>query len=107
MKISILHCKNASNVCTGASCFKAYNNCLKSFEQYKDNKPELAAFFDCGGCDINRKTNAGMIEKMERLKSEGIEKVHIGVCINEKCRYLDDILQMLNDFDIPYEFGTH
>ena len=49
MKIAIMHCRDSSSVCTGAACFKAYNNCLKSFQQYEGNKPELAAFFDCGG----------------------------------------------------------
>lgn len=107
MKIAILHCRKSSNVCTGAACFKAYNNCLKHFEQYKENKPELAAFFDCGGCGINRNTDEGIIEKMDRLKSESIEKIHIGICINEKCPQYNDIMQMLDKYEIPYEFGTH
>ena len=67
----------------------------------------MAAFFDCGGCGINRNTDEGMIEKMDRLKSEGIEKIHIGVCINEKCLQYNDIIQMLDKYKIPYEFGTH
>lgn len=107
MKIAILHCRKSSNVCTGAACFKAYNNFLKHFEQYKEAKPELAAFFDCGGCGICRSKDDGMIEKMERLKSEGVEKIHIGICINEKCPSYDDIMEMMNKYEIPYEFGTH
>lgn len=107
MKIAILHCRKSSNVCTGAACFRAYNNSLKSFEQYKDEKPELAAFFDCGGCGIDRNTDAGMIEKMDRLKSEGVEKIHVGICINEKCNQYNDIIEMLDRYKIDYEFGTH
>ncbi|MCT4565247.1 MAG: CGGC domain-containing protein [Maledivibacter sp.] len=107
MKIAILHCRKSSNVCTGAACFKAYNDCSKNFEQYKYNKPQLAAFFDCGGCSINQNTDDGMIEKMNRLKFEGIEKIHIGICINEKCPRYNDIIQMLDEYEIPYEFGTH
>ncbi len=107
MKIAIMHCRQASDVCTGASCFKAFNNCLKHFEQYKENKPELAAFFDCGGCEIDRKTDPGMIEKMDRLKSEGVDKIHIGVCIREKCPSFNNIIEMLDRYEIPYEFGTH
>ncbi len=29
-----------------------------------------------------------MREKMERLKSEGVEKVHVGICVGQKCRIL-------------------
>ena len=107
MKIAILHCKNSSKVCTGAACFKAYNNCLKSFEQYKGNKPELAAFFDCGGCEIDREVDAGMIEKMERLRSEGVDKIHVGICINQKCPHYNSIMNMLDKYKIEYELGTH
>jgi predicted metal-binding protein len=49
MKIAILHCRKSMDVCTGAACFKAYNHDLASFAQYAGNRPELAAFFDCGG----------------------------------------------------------
>lgn len=107
MKIAILYCKKSSKVCTGASCFKAYNNSLKSFEQYKLNKPELSAFFDCGGCNIDRKIDSGMIEKMERLKSENVDKIHLGICINNKCPNYENIIEMLENYQIQYEKGTH
>lgn len=107
MKIAILHCRKSSNVCTGASCFKAYNNCSHSFEGYKDNKPELAAFFDCGGCDIDLNNHKGMKEKMERLKSEEVTKIHIGKCVNSKCPHYSEIINMIESFGIEYELGTH
>lgn len=107
MKIAILHCRKSSNVCTGAACFKAYNNSLKSFEKYKGKKTELVAFLDCGGCGIDRATEPGIIEKMDRLKSEGVEKIHIGICINEKCPQYNEIIEMLDRYSIDYEFGTH
>ena len=80
MKIAILYCRKSTRVCTGAACLKAYNHDLSSFAKYKGNRPELAAFLDCGGCGIDRAHDAGMQEKMERLVSEGVEKVHIGIC---------------------------
>ncbi len=106
MKIAIMHCRRSSNVCTGAACFRAYNACEKSFQQYAGNKPTLAAFFeynaceksfqqyagnkptlaaffDCGGCGIDRSSDPGMQEKMEALKRIGVEKIHLGICMKE------------------------
>ena len=107
MKIAILHCRRSANVCTGAACFRAYNACEKSFQQYAGHKPILAAFFDCGGCGIERSADEGMIEKMEALKRIGVEKIHLGICIRESCKDLPDILETLKQYEIPYEFGTH
>ena len=107
MKIAIMHCRDSSTVCTGAGCLRAYNQGLKHFAQYGENKPELCAFLDCGGCGIDRATDPGMLEKMEALQKIGVEKVHLGVCINEKCPSLANILQMLDRFGSAYEFGTH
>ena len=108
MKIAILHCKQAQDVCTGSACFNAYNNHLKSFAQYSNMSTILSAFMDCGGCGIDFKTHAGIIEKMDRLKSEGIEKIHLGVCINkEKCPRYENIIEMLDKWGIAYEYGTH
>lgn len=107
MKIAILHCRRSSNVCTGAACFRAFNACEKGFQQYAGQSPTLAAFFDCGGCGIDRNTDAGMIEKMEALKRIGVEKIHLGICIRDNCPDLPNILAMLKQYEIPYEFGTH
>ncbi len=51
MKLAILHCKKATEVCTGASCFKAYNNKLKSFElNNKTNKTAQFKELSCFVC---------------------------------------------------------
>ena len=107
MKIAILHCRRSSDVCTGAGCFRAYNNCEKSFAQYAGDQPLLAAFLDCGGYGIDRAEDPGMIEKMEALQHIGVEKIHLGICINEKCPSLSNIIEMLDRYGIAYEFGTH
>ena len=107
MKIAIMHCRHSSSVCTGAGCFRAYNNCQKNFAQYAGDPPQLAAFFDCGGCGIDRTQDPGMIEKMDALKRIGVEKIHLGICINDKCPSLADITRMLDRYGIDYEFGTH
>ena len=107
MKIAIIHCRKSSEVCTGAGCINAFNKKSSSFEQYKGIETELCAFMDCGGCNIDRKTHKGMIEKMDRLKSMNVDKIHIGVCINEKCPHFINIIEMLDRYKIVYEFGTH
>lgn len=107
MKIAIMHCRRSSNVCTGAACFRAYNACEKSFQQYAGNKPTLAAFFDCGGCGIDRSFDPGMQEKMEALKRIGVEKIHLGICMKETCPDFSDIAAMLKRYEIPFELGTH
>jgi predicted metal-binding protein len=48
-----------------------------------------------------------MIEKMERLKSEGVDKIHVGICINQKCPHYNSIMNMLDKYKIEYELGTH
>lgn len=106
-KIAILHCRKASDVCTGASCFKAYHLGVRAFSVYGDDKPELAAFFDCGGCGIDRETDPGMTEKMERLVSEGVERVHAGVCIGAKCPHREEIFAMVRRYHLDLVLGTH
>ena len=107
MKIAILHCRKANEVCTGAACLNAFNHSTKHFIQYQDNPAELMAFCDCGGCGINRSAHKGMIEKMERLQQIGVEKIHIGVCLTEKCPDYANIFAMLEAYKIPFEVGTH
>lgn len=107
MKIAIMHCRKASDVCTGAGCLRAYNQGTKHFAQYGELKPELCAFLDCGGCGIDRVSDPGMIEKMEALQKIGVEKVHLGVCINSKCESFQNILEMLERYGFSFELGTH
>ena len=107
MNIAILHCKKAADVCAGASCFKAYNNNTGAFAEYEE-KPELCAFFHCGGCDIDWENDSGMTKKMERLHNEGVERVHIGVCVGmEGCERKDTIIDMLKRYEMEVVLGTH
>ena len=106
MNIAIMHCQKATNVCTGAACFKAYNNATHTFAEYPE-KPKICAFFHCGGCDIDRKNDPGMIKKMTRLQTEGVERVHMGVCIGSECEKRDEIIAMLEQYDMEIVCGTH
>ena len=106
MNIGILYCQKASNVCTGAACFKAYNNGTHYFSEYIE-KPNLCAFFHCGGFNEEWKENDEIVRKMERLQKEGVKRIHIGVCVGTKCGNKDIIASMLREYGFEVVYGTH
>lgn len=78
-KIAILNCRNAICVCAGASCLHALNSRTGKFGRYEGEEVELCAFWYCNGCDMPD-DDAGLREKIDRVKSFGIESMHLGVC---------------------------
>lgn len=110
-KIAMLNCLKANEVCTGAACFKAFNLKQKHFEIYKDEEIELAAYMRCNGCGKEPSKDDGMIEKIERLRKEGVEVVHVGVCTQngagEECKTITEISSMLEEKGIKVIRGTH
>lgn len=110
-KIAMLNCLKANEVCTGAACFKAYNEKRKAFEQYKGQDIELIAFMCCNGCEKEPNTDKGMLEKIERLKKESVENIHIGVCTQDRqgieCETITRIIKMIEEKGIKVIRGTH
>ncbi len=106
MNIAIFRCRKSNDVCTGYSCLDSFYNKKASFDIYDEND-KLIAFFDCGGCGVNRKTDEGIKEKMELLIEKKVDVVHIGKCITKKCKEYDDMIEMLERYNINYKFGTH
>lgn len=78
MKIAMLNCLKANDVCAGASCLRAFNTRSRHFEPYGEKQLELTAFARCCGCDAG--IDEGFKEKLDRIVSEGTEVCHIGVC---------------------------
>lgn len=76
-KIAILNCRNAICVCAGASCLHALNSRTGKFGRYEGEEVELCAFWYCNGCDMPD-DDAGLREKIDRVKSLGIESMHLG-----------------------------
>ena len=107
MNIAIMHCHKSFRVCTGASCFIAFNEKIKSFDIYKDKDVKLIGYFDCSGCETDLSNYKNFLEKIDRLKKENVERIHVGKCINEKCEKENEIINMLkaNGFDVIR--GTH
>ena len=50
MKIAMLNCLNANEVCTGAGCLRAFNSRTRHFADYGDEPLELIAMARCNGC---------------------------------------------------------
>lgn len=88
-KIGILTCLNSNDVCTRAGCLSASGK--KRFFFRLSGDTILAAVMTCNGCkETNAKEPAedeGILEKADRLVSEKISVIHVGVCrLNEEKR---------------------
>ena len=111
-KIAILTCLDACQVCTGAGCLNAWNSKSRHFAAYAREEASLEAFFHCNGCGKYPETDGGMIEKLDRLQSTGVETVHIGVCAIKRetkalCPNMSKIQDMLHSRGIQTVQGTH
>ncbi len=114
MKIAILTCLNSNDVCTRAGCLQAFFQRKDFFKNYGEDV-ELTALMTCNGCKKERpvepEEDAGMQEKIQRLKDENVEVVHIGVCRNTQdkteCPRMTRITHMLEKEGIRIVRGTH
>ena len=114
MKIGILTCLHSNNICARVRCLSAFSERSDFFQNYGEDVC-LAAMMTCNGCrSMNAtepKEDAGMLEKADRLVSEGITTIHVGVCrlINgkEECPRMTQICQMLEERGIRVIRGTH
>ena len=110
MKIAILNCLKANEVCSGAGCLKALNARRKHFEPYMDEPVELIAFARCNGCDAG--VDKGFREKLDRFVSEGAEVCHVGVCTvrretGQECPTITEALAYLEERGLKTVRGTH
>ena len=104
----MLNCLNSNKVCAGAACFTAFNKRIRSFERYQGMDVEVAAFMRCNGCGNDPETDAGILEKVERLQQEGVETVHVGICTkNKEGETIAKIMEMLEEKGMEVVDGTH
>ncbi len=73
----------------------------------------MCAFWYCNGCDAPD-DDAGLREKIDRVKSLGIEKLHLGVCTRltatadgPECPTITKIAAELEKEGIEVIRGTH
>ena len=110
MKIAILNCLKANDVCAGAACLKAFNAKTRHFEAYGDTPLELVAFARCSGCEAG--IDDGFREKLDRIVSEGAEVCHLGVCTKsfetkEECPVITEAAAFLERSGVRIVRGTH
>lgn len=75
----------------------------------------LAAMFTCNGCKgynhSEPEEDKGILEKLDRLVSEDIKAVHVGVCRlvagKKECPRMTKICEMIENRGIEVIRGTH
>ena len=110
MKIAILNCLDANDVCTGAACLKALNNRSRHFAQYGEEPLELVAMARCNGCEAG--IDDGFREKLDRIVQEGAEVCHLGVCTrkhatDQECEIITAAAGYLEARGVKMVRGTH
>jgi len=110
MKIAILNCLKANDVCAGASCLKAFNTKTRHFAEYGDAPLELVAFARCSGCEAG--IDDGFREKLDRIVEEGAEVCHLGVCTvsfdtKKECPTITKAAEYLEAHGVRIVRGTH
>ena len=106
-KIAILHCLKSGNVCTGAACFRSFYDRKKAFEQYQGQNVELSAYFDCNGCEADKLTDPGFTEKLERMRQEHVDRIHIALCCVKRCPQLEQLKSAMDRAGLSYVEGSH
>lgn len=112
-KIAMLVCANSvGSVCTGAACMKAFNECSGAFSQYRAENLELAAFFQCNGCQSEFAQDENLQKKIHRILEIHPDAVHLGVCTLHKdsglrCETIQKMSHIFLENGISVINGTH
>lgn len=110
MKIAMLNCLDANLVCTGEACLNALRERRGAFAAYQNTEVELSAFLRCNGCGRAPEEDAGMLEKLDRLRETGVEVVHLGKCTaTEKgeCPTATRLAELAEERGMRVVRGTH
>lgn len=113
-KIGILTCLHSNDVCARVSCLESFAEKKDFFKEY-DETARLAAFMTCNGCRGERPAepgeDPGILEKLNRLVSENIGCVHVGVCRmqrnGQECGRITQICELMEERGIRVVRGTH
>lgn len=117
-KIAIFTCLQACEVCSSTACFKAFNNKTDHFAIYKNQDILLTAFLHCNGCSSNLEHDQDMRRKLDKLVSEQVSTVHLGICTSQKdschpqasrieCSKITPLIEYLSAHGIEIVRGTH
>lgn len=97
MAIAIMACRKLVGKCSGTGCFKVHNDSKAAFEIYGDNKPILASFFYCCGCEETKIKDEDWKHKIDQLKNNNVDTVHVALCIKVECDYYEKHEEMLKN----------
>ena len=100
MKIAMLNCLKANDVCTGAGCLRAMNSRTAHFAPYADEPLVLVAMARCSGCDVG--IDEGFREKLDRIVSEGVRKD-----LGRECPVITEAAAYLEQRGVRPVRGTH
>lgn len=111
MKIAILACLKANDVCAGVACLDALEQRRAYFREYAGEQVQLCAFLRCSQCGADPQDDPGMMEKLERIVSCGVETAHIGICASHRdgthCPHMQKTADWLEEKGIRVVWGTH
>ncbi|WP_125153227.1 CGGC domain-containing protein [Clostridium rectalis] len=107
MAIAIMACRKLVGKCSGTGCFKAYNNSKAAFEIYKKDKPLLNSFFYCFGCKETKAKDENWRHKINQLKKNKVDTIHLSVCIKIECEMYEQHEEMLKKEGFKVVRGTH
>lgn len=113
-KIGILTCLHSNDVCARVWCLSSFWQRKDFFAKYAEDTI-LAAMLTCNGCKGDNPSepeeDKGILEKLDRLVSEDIEIVHVGVCRlmddKKECPRMTKICEMIDSRGIQVIRGTH
>lgn len=109
-RIAVLSCLKATDVCSGAACFKALNQRKKSFEIYAEAEIEIVGFFHCNGCECDYENDKAYIEKIDTMINLKPDAIHVGKCTlidGEECSVITKIVSTFEKNKILVVKGTH
>lgn len=110
-KIAILACLGANDVCAGVGCLNALEERRAHFQCYQAEPVRLCAFLRCSRCGVDPEDDPGMMEKLERIVSCGVETAHVGVCAVRRdgslCPHMAKTAAWLEERGVQIVWGTH
>ncbi len=111
-KIAIMTCLKANATCTGNGCMNAFNEKNGHFERYSGEDVQLAAFMRCSHCyeEIDPLEDEGFIKKLNRMITQDIDALHIGLCCVKDGVHCSGMQKMADEYaekGIEVVWGTH
>ena len=71
----------------------------------------FCAFLRCSQCGADLQDDPGMMEKLERIISCGVDTAHIGICASHRdgthCLHMQKTADWLEEKGIRIVWGTH